>query len=70
MQTRHSELVKITLPQGPEVTFNSRERKINTEIQKLIDSYNKRGFTVVERDIIHKTNTHATVKFILQKLIG
>lgn len=64
-----TELVKINLPSGLNTDFNSRERHLNVEIQKLIDSYNNRGYTVVEKNPINKTATHATVKFVVQKLI-
>lgn len=63
-----NEIVKIPLENTLTSTFNSRERKINTEIQKLIDSYAQRGFTVVNREITTKTSTHAAVKFTLQKM--
>jgi hypothetical protein len=70
MQLKESHLVKIPLPDKPDVSFNQRERIISTEVQKLIDAYNKQGRTVVDREIINKTSTHATVKFTTQKLIG
>lgn len=63
-----TETVKIPLQNNLNTTFNSRERTINTEIQKLIDSYAQRGFTVVNREIITKTSTHATVKFTVQQM--
>jgi hypothetical protein len=63
-----TEIVKIPLENTINSSFNSREKKINTEIQKLIDSYGNRGFTVVNREITTKTSTHAAVKFTLQKM--
>jgi cellobiose phosphorylase len=63
-----TELVKIPLENTLNCTFNTRERKINTEIQKLIDSYAQRGFTVINREITTKTATHAAVKFTLQRM--
>ena len=65
-----TETVKITLPNNLNSTFNSRERHLNVEIQKVIDSYNKKGYTVVDHEAIHKTGTHATVKFNIQNMIS
>ena len=64
-----TELVKIDIPTGINVSFNDRERTLNVEIQKIIDSYNKSGYTVVEKNPVNKTSSHATVKFVIQKLI-
>lgn len=64
-----TELVKIDIPTGINVSFNDRERTLNVEIQKIIDSYNKDGYTVVEKNPVNKTSSHATVKFVIQKLI-
>ena len=63
-----TENVKIPLQNTPDTTFNSRERVINVEIQKLIDAYSKRGLTVVDREVVNKTATHANVKFTLQPM--
>ena len=68
MQKIEKQLIKIDLPNGLNVSFNERERHISVEIQKIIDSYNQRGFTVVGKDIVNKTSTHATVNFVVQKL--
>jgi hypothetical protein len=64
-----TELVKIDIPTGINVSFNDRERSLNVEIQRLIDLYNEDGYTVVEKTPVNKTSTHATVKFVIQKLI-
>jgi hypothetical protein len=69
MHITESHLVKINLPNQQNSTFNSREKHMNVEIQKCIDSYNKRGYMVVEKNAINKTATHATIKFVVQKLI-
>jgi predicted GNAT superfamily acetyltransferase len=67
---KRTEVVRVNLPNDLNTTFNSRERTLNVEIQKVIDAYNKKGFTVVDREIVHKSATHASVKFIIQKLIS
>jgi hypothetical protein len=64
-----TENVKIPLDSGPNATFNSRERKINVEVQKLIDSYNQRGYHVISKDVVNKTSSHAVVKFTLQQMV-
>ena len=69
MQIKQKELIKIALPNALNTTFNQRERHLNVEIQKLIDSYNQRGFTVVERETVTKSSSHATVRFVIQKLM-
>lgn len=66
---KETQLVKINYPNDRNSTFNSREKHLNVEIQKCIDEYNQRGCMVVERNVINKTSTHATVKFVVQKLI-
>jgi hypothetical protein len=63
-----TETVKIPIENTPNTTFNSRERTINVEVQKLIDAYSKRGLTVVDREVVNKTATHANVKFTLQPM--
>jgi hypothetical protein len=62
------ENVKIPIKNSPNTTFNDRERTINVEIQKIIDAYSKIGLTVVDREIVTKTATHANVKFTLQQM--
>lgn len=66
---KETHLVKIKLPVGKDITFNKREKHMNVEIQKCIDNYNQRGYMVVEKTPSNKTSTHATVKFVVQKLI-
>jgi predicted GNAT superfamily acetyltransferase len=65
-----NETIKITLPNNLNSTFNSRERHLNVEIQKIIDSYNKKGYTVIDHEAIHKTGTHATIRFNIQNMIS
>jgi hypothetical protein len=69
MTTTKTDLVKINLPTGPNITFNLREKHMNVEIQKCIDAYNKNGYMVVEKNPVNKTSTHATVKFVIQKIV-
>jgi hypothetical protein len=69
MYISETHLLKINIPNKQDSTFNSREKHMNVEIQKAIDSYNKRGYMVVEQSAINKTATHATIKFVVQKLI-
>ena len=66
---KETQLVKINYPNNKNSTFNTREKHLNVEIQKCIDGYNQRGCMVIERNVINKTATHATVKFVIQKLI-
>lgn len=67
--TTETQLVKIPLPTGLNSTFNSREKQMNTEIQKRIDLYNQQGYMVIEKTAVNKSSTHATIKFVVQKLI-
>jgi hypothetical protein len=64
-----AQLVKIQLPTGLNSSFNSREKQMNTEIQKRIDLYNQQGYMVIEKTVINKSSNHATIKFVVQKLI-
>lgn len=66
---KETHLVKIKIPNNANSTFNTREKHLNIEIQKCIDSYNNRGIMVIEKNIINKTAEHANVKFTTQKLI-
>jgi hypothetical protein len=65
---KETQLVKINYPNDINSTFNTREKHLNVEIQRCIDSYSQNGCMVVERNVINKTSTHATVKFVIQKL--
>ena len=62
------ETIKINIPETS--SFSNREKHVNTEIQKNIDLYNSRGFTVFSYDVLNKTNTYASVKFNLKRMIG
>lgn len=64
-----TQIVKIKLPVGKDTTFNGREKHMNVEIQRCIDSYNNMGYMVIEKTPVNKTSTHATVKFVIQKLL-
>lgn len=69
MNNIETHLIRIDYPRGINVTFNTREKHMNVEIQKHIDSFANRGYTVIEKTPITKTSTHATVKFVVQKLV-
>ena len=61
------EQVKIEI-KNQNLSFGDRERLINTEIQKLIDSYNKRGFNVLSHTLKNKTGSFASVNFDLLQM--
>lgn len=61
------EQVKIEI-KNQNLSFGDRERLINTEIQKLIDSYNKRGFNVLSHSLKNKTGSFASVDFSLLQM--
>jgi hypothetical protein len=61
------EQVKIEI-KNQNLSFGDRERLINTEIQKIIDSYNKRGFNVLSHTLQNKTGSFASVNFDLLKM--
>jgi hypothetical protein len=61
------EIVKIEI-KNQNLTFGDRERFINTEIQKVIDSYNKRGFNVINHSLQNKSANFATVNFDLVEM--
>jgi hypothetical protein len=63
------EIVKIKIP-NKNLNFSDREKFINTEIQKIIDSYNRKGFTVVSHSIMTKNSLTASIKFELIKMLG
>lgn len=63
-----TETVKINIP--PASDFSKREKHINVEIQRQIDLFNSQGLIVLSHDIANKTNTHASVKFKLKKMVG
>lgn len=70
MQIKRSEVVRIDLPNTPNSNFNTRERTLNVEVQKVIDAYNRKGFVVVDREIIHKSATHASIRFDVQRMLS
>ena len=49
-------------------TFGERERTLNFEIQKLIEFYNQKGYTVVDHKPVNKSSTHAIVEFVLNPI--
>jgi hypothetical protein len=65
---KETQLVKIPLPDNANTTFRDREKHMNVEIQKCIDEYNKKGYMVIEKTAVNKTSTHATIKFIVQRI--
>lgn len=68
MNQTKTDTVKIQLK--PASSFNERERMINVEIQKTIDLFNSKGYTVINHDVANKTDSYATVKFTLKRMIG
>lgn len=62
------ETIKIEMPLTE--SFSVREKHINVEIQKTIDKYNSIGFVVLNHEILNKTNTYASVRFSLKKMVG
>lgn len=63
------EIVKIQIP-NKNLDFSTREKFINTELQKIIDSYNNKGFTVLNHSIINKNSSYANVQFQLVQILG
>lgn len=63
-----TETVKINIPSTSD--FSKREKHINVEIQKQIDLFNSQGLIVLSHEIANKTNTYASVKFKLKKMVG
>lgn len=62
------ETIKIEIPFAE--SFSAREKHMNVEIQKAIDRYNSIGLIVINHEIVNKTNTFASVKFNLKKMVG
>jgi predicted GNAT superfamily acetyltransferase len=60
------ELVKIEIPESS--SFGERERQINVQTQKLIDSFVSRGYLVIDHKIINKASAYATIGFTLRKI--
>lgn len=63
------ETIKILLPTA-NADFSKREKIINVQIQKLIESYNDKGFIVLGHQVVNKSNAHASVQFDLKKMIS
>lgn len=63
------EIVKIQMP-NKNLNFSEREKFINTELQKIIDAYNKKGFTVVNHSILNKGGSNVSFQFNLVKFLG
>lgn len=61
------EIVKIEIT-NQNLSFGDRERYINTELQKVIDSYNKRGYNVLSHSLQNKSASFATVSFDLVEM--
>ena len=64
-----TETVVIKIKDG-NLSFSDRERIVNTEILKQIDSFKSKGFIVIDHNILNKTNSHATVNFSLKRMVG
>jgi hypothetical protein len=63
------EIVKIQIP-NKNLDFSTREKFINTELQKIIDSYNNKGFTVLSHSILNKNGSNASFQFELMRVLG
>jgi hypothetical protein len=61
------ETVKIEINK-PNLSFGDRERVINVGIQKKIDEFQTKGFVTVEHTILNKTESFATVSFVLKPM--
>ena len=64
-----SEIVKIPFVK-PNQSFSDREKRINTEIQKLMESYSNKGYIVLNHTVLNKTDSNASVKFNLKQMVG
>jgi hypothetical protein len=64
-----TETVVIKIKDG-NLSFSDRERIINTQILKQIDSFKSKGFIVIDHNILNKNNSHATVNFSLKRMVG
>ena len=64
-----TETIKIPFTK-PNLSYSDREKTINTEIQKIMDSYNSKGFIVISHSILNKTDSNASVNFNFKKMIG
>jgi chorismate synthase len=67
MATGIKAIVKIELK--PNSSFNQRERTINEQVQKNIDSFSSKGYITISHKINNKTEKFASVEFILQPMI-
>jgi len=59
----------VKIPLKAKASFADRERTINTEIQKLTEAYNKQGYIKENHEVLNKTDSYATVKFFLKRMI-
>ena len=63
------ETIKIFLPKNNS-DFSKREKVTNNQIQKLIETYNSRGYVVLDHKVVNKSDAHASVQFSLKKMIA
>lgn len=61
------ETVKIEINK-PNLSFGDRERVINVGIQKKIDDFQSKGLVTVEHTVLNKTESFATVSFVLKPM--
>lgn len=62
------ELIKIKTKKE-NMSYSEREKFINTEIQKIIDSYNQQGYIVLGHNVLNKASMHTSVEFTLKQMI-
>jgi hypothetical protein len=61
------EIIKINMP-NKNLTFSEREKFINTETQKIMESYNNRGYIVISHSILNKSGSGVSVQFDIQQM--
>jgi hypothetical protein len=64
-----TETVRIAITK-PNLSFSDREKFINTNIQKIMENYKQSGMIVMNHNVVNKSDSHASVKFNLTKMVG
>lgn len=67
MNKPETKIISIKFPTTKPLSYGDREKHLNVEIQKHIDSFNQQGYGVIEKTPINKTAYSASVKFVVQK---
>lgn len=67
MNIPETKVISIKFPKDKPLSYGEREKYMNVEIQKQIDSFNQQGYGVIEKTPINKTAFSASVKFVVQK---